>query len=155
GDFTAFLKAGKDEKSALLEKLTGTRIYSEISQRIFEHHREQAQALRDLNMQRQGITTLTAEELHTLEEEKTAVAVMLQTAEQQLESVNKEVAWQEQLKRLQTDEMVAKQQYETANEQKGASLPREQQLQQIIRVQTIKPAIENLQQVKTSFDEKT
>lgn len=29
GDFTAFLKAGKDEKSALLEKLTGTHIYSE------------------------------------------------------------------------------------------------------------------------------
>lgn len=155
GDFTAFLKAGKDEKSALLEKLTGTRIYSEISQRIFEHHREQAQTLRDLNMQRQGITTLTAEELHTLEEEKEAVAVMLQTAELQLEAVNKEVAWQEQLKRLQTDEIAAGQQYETAKQQKEASQLREQRLQQIIRVQTIKPAIENLQQAKTSFGEKT
>jgi exonuclease SbcC len=155
GDFTAFLKAGKDEKSALLEKLTGTRIYSEISKRIFEHHRGQAQALRDLNMQRQGITTLTAEELHTLEEEKAAIAIVLQTAEQQLEAANKEVAWYEQQNRLQADDIAAKQQYETANKQKEEALPREQQLQQIIHLQTIKPAIENLQQANTSFNEKT
>ena len=39
GDFTAFLKAGKDEKSSLLEKLTGTHIYSEISKKIFDSDR--------------------------------------------------------------------------------------------------------------------
>lgn len=38
GDFTAFLKAAKEEKSSLLEKLTGTRIYSEISRQIFAHY---------------------------------------------------------------------------------------------------------------------
>ena len=43
GDFTAFLKAPKDEKSSLLEKLTGTQIYSEISQRIFEKYRNKYQ----------------------------------------------------------------------------------------------------------------
>lgn len=155
GDFTAFLKAGKDEKSALLEKLTGTRIYSEISKRIFEQHKEEAQTLRDLNMQRQGIITLTAEELLTLEEEKATTAVMLQTAEQQLGAINKEMAWQEQLKRLQADEMAARQQYETATRQQEESLPREQQLQLVTKVQTIKPTIDNLQQAKTSFDEKT
>lgn len=34
GDFTAFLKAPNSDKSELLEKLTGTQIYSEISKRI-------------------------------------------------------------------------------------------------------------------------
>ncbi|WP_217607181.1 AAA family ATPase [Chitinophaga sp. GbtcB8] len=155
GDFTAFLKAGKDEKSALLEKLTGTRIYSEISKRIFEHHREQAQLLRDLNTQRQGITTLTAEELLVLKEEKEAITTVIQSTEKQLEDLNKEAAWQEQSKRLQTEGAIARQQYEEANKHKDEALPREHQLQQMIRIQTIKPSIESLPEVKSSFNEKT
>ena len=34
GDFTKFLRSDESEKSAILEKLTGTEIYSEISKRI-------------------------------------------------------------------------------------------------------------------------
>lgn len=45
GDFTAFLKAAKDEKSALLEKLTGTRIYPEISRQIFAHYSQEKRVL--------------------------------------------------------------------------------------------------------------
>src|SRR5690606_30235663 len=47
GDFTAFMKASKDEKSSLLEKLTGTHIYSEISRKVFESCRNEEQQLRE------------------------------------------------------------------------------------------------------------
>ncbi|MFP5042464.1 hypothetical protein [Parasediminibacterium sp. JCM 36343] len=40
GDFTAFLKADKDAKSSLLEKLTGTDIYSNISKLIYKKSKE-------------------------------------------------------------------------------------------------------------------
>src|SRR6476661_5808690 len=40
GDFTAFLKADKDAKASLLEKLTGTDIYSKISKQVFENHKQ-------------------------------------------------------------------------------------------------------------------
>jgi len=36
GDFAAFLKAKKDERSSLLEKMTGTDIYSQLSTAAFE-----------------------------------------------------------------------------------------------------------------------
>ena len=55
GDFTAFMKANKDEKSSLLEKLTGTHIYSQISKKIFEKYRLEEQAERDLQLRREGI----------------------------------------------------------------------------------------------------
>src|SRR5690606_3801629 len=45
GDFTAFLKADKDQKASLLEKLTGTYIYSELSKKVFERYREEEQGL--------------------------------------------------------------------------------------------------------------
>ncbi len=39
GGFDAFLKADEKERSALLEKITGTQIYADISMAIFEKHR--------------------------------------------------------------------------------------------------------------------
>jgi exonuclease SbcC len=63
GDFTAFLKAAKDEKSALLEKLTGTHIYSEISKQVFANYSREKRELENLNLQREGINTFTIEEL--------------------------------------------------------------------------------------------
>ncbi|MFT5659919.1 MAG: exonuclease SbcC [Sulfurimonas sp.] len=40
GGFDAFLKADEKERSALLEKITGTQIYAEISIAIFDKHRD-------------------------------------------------------------------------------------------------------------------
>ncbi len=48
GDFAAFLKAKKDERSALLEQITGTEIYSEISKSCYERYTEEAKQLESL-----------------------------------------------------------------------------------------------------------
>lgn len=45
GGFDAFLKADEKERSILLEKITGTSIYADISQAIFEKHRFFAQEM--------------------------------------------------------------------------------------------------------------
>ena len=45
GGFDAFLKANEKERSALLEKITGTRIYADISIAIFEKHRAYQQEM--------------------------------------------------------------------------------------------------------------
>ncbi len=148
GDFTAFLKAGKDEKSSLLEKLTGTHIYSEISKRIFENHREQQQELRDLNVQRGGIATLAAEEIEALKEEKTNLEALIKSGEIQAEGLRKEQAWHEQRLNLQKQVGAAKAQHEAAIFDKSEALPRQELLQQIIRVQEIKPVISRLKDVR-------
>jgi len=43
GGFDAFLKADEKERSALLENITGTQIYADISKSVFEKHRGFAQ----------------------------------------------------------------------------------------------------------------
>lgn len=45
GGFAAFLNASANDRAELLEELTGTDIYGQISQRVFEHTREQRQLL--------------------------------------------------------------------------------------------------------------
>ncbi|AJW65041.1 Nuclease SbcCD subunit C [Elizabethkingia miricola] len=151
GDFTAFLKAGKDEKSSLLEKLTGTHIYSEISKSIFENHREQQQNLRDLTIRCEGILTLTSEELNALLERKVILETSVKSEEQKIEDLNKEIHWHEQLIKIQDGVASAKQQYNLTNNDKTDALPREQKLNQIISLQPAKPLINSLNEVQNQL----
>ena len=145
GDFTAFLKAGKDEKSSLLEKLTGTHIYSEISKRIFEHHREEQQQLRELNVQREGIATLTTEELSALQEQKQTLKAAIETDEKQLADLNKELNWHEQWLKSQEGVQSANVQHDQAITAKTEAKSREQQFQQIVGIQPARPIVSELQ----------
>ncbi|ANH81596.1 hypothetical protein A8C56_11970 [Niabella ginsenosidivorans] len=155
GDFTAFLKAGRDEKSALLEKLTGTSIYSEISKRIFENHREQQQKLRELRLRREGIATLTMEELDALQEQRIALTAIIKAGDQQLADLSKEINWHEQRVKFQEGVETARLAYDQANRNKEAAAPREQHLQVVDRIQPVRPLINNLQNVQEQLESKS
>lgn len=62
-DFSTFLKAEQGEKASLLEKLTGTEQYSEISRRIFAKNAEAKEAYEQLYARVQGIELLSEEEV--------------------------------------------------------------------------------------------
>lgn len=62
-DFSTFLKAEQGEKASLLEKLTGTEQYSEISCRIFAKNAEAKEAYEQLYARVQGIELLSEEEV--------------------------------------------------------------------------------------------
>lgn len=48
GDFAKFLQSDKKERSALLEKITGTNIYRELGKRAFEKYKEHGEGLERL-----------------------------------------------------------------------------------------------------------
>lgn len=60
-DFSTFLKAEQGEKASLLEKLTGTELYSAISRLIFEKNAAAKEAFDRINQRIQGIELLTEE----------------------------------------------------------------------------------------------
>ncbi|HTE27749.1 AAA family ATPase [Flavitalea sp.] len=155
GDFTAFLKAGRDEKSSLLEKLTGTQVYSEISRRVFEKHRVNVQQLHELNIQRDGVSTLTSEEIDALELKKTELAVMILEVETQLAALGKEIAWYEQLANIEKNIAVALEKAEQATVLKNETVPRVLKLQLISRVQSIKAEVDGLKSTEDNLKDKT
>lgn len=69
GEFTKFLKSKEEEKSNILEKLTGTEIYSRISREIYVMKTEKEAELQELKAQTGGIVLLTDEELAALQTE--------------------------------------------------------------------------------------
>lgn len=61
-DFSTFLKAEQGEKASLLEKLTGTELYSSISRLIFEKNTKAKEAYDAVHLRIQGVELLTEEQ---------------------------------------------------------------------------------------------
>jgi exonuclease SbcC len=145
GDFSAFLKANKDGKSALLEKLTGTEIYSKISKRIHEKHKDEAQELKDLNLQREGIPTLTAEETTDFETQENALEISIAEYAKGVDDLGKEIEWHKQLEKLQDALTTAVAAREQASEAKKQVAGRELKLSQVEKVQPARVWVEGIQ----------
>lgn len=62
GGFDTFLKADVEQKSKILEQITGTEIYTEISRRTHERQRDERDKLNVLNAETSGIVILTYEQ---------------------------------------------------------------------------------------------
>lgn len=62
GGFAAFLNASANERAELLEELTGTEIYGEISKKVFEQARDARQQLDQLKARAEGMELLTPEQ---------------------------------------------------------------------------------------------
>ena len=69
GSFATFLQARRGEKSALLEKLTGTEIYGRISEKIYQQTTDAEMQLREIESLRQGILAGCMEEAELKEVE--------------------------------------------------------------------------------------
>jgi exonuclease SbcC len=154
GDFTAFLKATKDDKSSLLEKLTGTYIYSEISRLVFEKYKLQEQQLHDLNLRKEGIITLTEEEVHVLHEEEKDIDVQIKNLEKQIQDLTNEINWHKQLLELQSSRVVANTSWVLAVEAKNTASAREQKLKQVEQVQITRTWVDALNQTEKQFNQK-
>ena len=81
GGFAAFLQAAPDERAPILEQITGTEIYSQISIRVHELQREERDKLKLLQAETAGIVILDLEQekeitqvLETNQKEETDLA---------------------------------------------------------------------------------
>ena len=68
GQFAAFLNAKPKERAELLEELTGTEIYGQISAMVFEKHKSARTELEKLQAQASGVALLAPEQVQSLTE---------------------------------------------------------------------------------------
>lgn len=94
GGFAAFLEANANQRAELLEELTGTDIYGQISQRVFEQTREAKVSLDQLRARADGVELLSDEQRQQLQaeaaqlsEQETALSSQQQDGQQQRQQV--------------------------------------------------------------------
>lgn len=93
GDFATFLKAKQSEKAELLEKLTGTDIYSRISVAIFEKSKIAEQNFNTLKEKIADIELLSSEEIETLNSEKQNIAEEVKALKIAVDTFTAKIKW--------------------------------------------------------------
>ena len=100
GGFTAFLQAAPDDRAPILEQITGTEIYSQISIRVHERQREEREKLNLLQAETAGMVILEPEQeeeigqaLETKQKEETDLAA-------KFTDTGKAIAWLTTIDRL-------------------------------------------------------
>ena len=146
GQFAAFLNAKPKERAELLEELTGTEIYGQISAQVFEQHKSARTELEKLQAQASGVALLAPEALQTLteslqaltDEEKQLVAQQ-QTGQQQLN-------WLTRQRELQADANQRQQMLQVAQEALENAQPQLATLSLAQPARALRPLWERIQE---------
>lgn len=121
GAFDSFLKARDEEKSMLLEQITGTEIYSEISQTIYQRAKSEKEKKERLILLTNNTSLLPPEEIEKLKNRQETHNQELATINQQLSQIRTFILWHNQMQELQEKIDTAKNQHKNFLEQKKAS----------------------------------
>ncbi|MDR1339948.1 MAG: AAA family ATPase [Prevotellaceae bacterium] len=136
GDFATFLKARQSDKAELLEKLTGTDIYSKISTTIHLKTKEVNDELNNMQKQRNSIELLTDREIADVHDEKSRIDRELEPVRDILSNIDRKLNWIRQYEELSKETEAA------AEELKKAKLD----------IETAKPRYAYIEILDASFE---
>ena len=144
GEFAAYLQATPDERAPLLEQITGTAIYSQLSIRAHENYKTARDTLNTLQAETAGITLLTADETAALEAERDAArhaAATLATTQQQTAAA---LAWLADIARLRAEHAALREQAVQLTAEAAAFAPERARLERANRAATLDAAYTHL-----------
>ena len=93
GGFAAFLNAAAGERAELLEELTGTEIYGQISEQVFNRYRDEKTALEVFRVKTDSFDLLSAEDINILQNKHHDLAKQIKQKQTQQQKIQKEQDW--------------------------------------------------------------
>ncbi len=108
GSFAAFLQADKNDKGELLEQITGTEIYGEISKKVFERNRIEKEKLDKILIAADAIKVLSEEEIKSLLDENVELEKQKQSIVNKLQNIETAKKWLDDLGSLEKQINTAK-----------------------------------------------
>lgn len=109
GSFAAFLEANKNDKGELLEQITGTEIYGEISRKVFERSKAEKEKLDKVLFELEAIKILSEEEIKNLNDEIAALENEKTQLDKGLQKIEHAKKWLSDLESLRKQIEEAKQ----------------------------------------------
>ena len=109
GSFAAFLQADKNEKGELLEQITGTEIYGEISRKVFERNKLEKEILEKILIEIGAIKMLSEEDIENLNNEIADYITQKEHIDSDLQIIESSKKWLVDLENLQKQIIEAKQ----------------------------------------------
>ncbi|WP_257264857.1 AAA family ATPase, partial [Endozoicomonas sp. ONNA2] len=144
GGFAAFLEASANDRAELLEELTGTEIYGEISRRAFERMRTEAQQLDLLKVRAGGIALLDDDRLAQLRQEQNLLAGQQEETGNDRLSLTHQKRWLEELANKEGEQEKARASLDHARQQQAENSGQINRLEQSLPAMELLPDWERL-----------
>ena len=152
GQFAAFLNAKPKERAELLEELTGTEIYGQISAQVFEKHKQVRTELEKLQAQASGVVLLSEEQQQTLQQSLQALTLDEQQWQQQQSTAQQHQQWLTRTHELTQEQQKNQQALNTAQAAREAALPQLAVLKRAQPAEGLRPQWMQLQQQATTVE---
>jgi exonuclease SbcC len=143
-EFSAFLRTDENERGELLETLTGSGVYSEISRRAFERWRQEQEAMRRLTSRLQDHAPLAASERTLLDEQHLEANRQLAAVDTRRAALEERLRWHHELARLRAAEIAAEAALAAARTEVEAAGERRRRLATLEAVQPARPLMADL-----------
>ncbi len=152
GGFAAFLEANANQRAELLEELTGTDIYGQISQRVFERTREVKVALDQLRAKAEGVELLSDEQRSALQTQAAQLAVEQAALDAQQTELQRQRRWCEELSNAQAQAHTSQQAVQQAQDDMRVAQPQLAQLAASEPALRLQPLHQDWQQARQSLN---
>jgi exonuclease SbcC len=154
GEFTRFLKAKHKERAELLEKMTRTEIYQQISTKVYEKHKKVKESLEILKKQKDAIQPLSPEDLEAKRNQKENVYRQIKILENQIQEIEPQIVRLERLEQIISE--IATLQEEEKQIQKGLLdiAPQTQALAQHEKAVEFETTLHEIERLNKEINEK-
>lgn len=139
GDFAAFLNANANDRAELLEKLTGTEIYRDISIKVFEKARDARQQLEQLKARADGMELLSDEQRAAMQLEVTRLDTQLADVQRRHQQTQAQRQWRLDLAQGEQDVKTAAEKLQEADNALTAAAPDLKKLADSEPAEALKP----------------
>jgi exonuclease SbcC len=146
-EFSTFLKAEDNERGELLETLTGSTIYSDISIRAFERAKLEQARLQQLNLRLADQKPLAADERTAHEQRYADAQATVARLDQHKAALEQQLRWHRQADQLQAAEQQALQAWQACAAEVEAAAPRRAALARIEAVQAARPLADDMARI--------
>jgi len=144
GSFAAFLQANSDERSNLLEEITGTEIYGDISRKVHEFKTQSDAELKTLTDRLSGMTVLSDEEVQSLTSQKNALIDIVNETQTALTKIESDKLWRQNLDAYTHQIHKLEQEARDLAEQESQFAPQKIQLQRALKALEVSGDIKKL-----------
>ncbi|WP_234086513.1 AAA family ATPase [Azonexus sp. R2A61] len=146
GGFAAFLNANANERAELLEELTGSEIYGEISRKVFEQAREARDQLAQLKARADGMELMSDEQRAAMQLESTGLETQLVDIQRQHAQTQTQRQWRLDLAQAEQDVAAALTRQQAADAALVAAAPELKRLADSEPAEALRPLHQQWQQ---------
>jgi len=152
-EFSAFLKADDNERGELLETLTGSAIYSTLSQRAFGRHRDEQAALQRITDRLADQRPLDDEARSKLDADSLAADAGMAALDLQHTALTTRLRWHQDDDRLRLAEERAQAQWQQQVDAQQAAEPRRVELQLLDAIQPARSLVNEMDRLALTVEQ--